>query len=76
MNNQLFSVTRINTRVIEVMRRLGDVAASCQALANDPTSGKAEYLAHMIADYSEASDAMLSSVQSLLRMLDGDESQK
>jgi hypothetical protein len=66
MSDQLFSVNRLNRRIIDLLGMLYAVSDASRQLIETPSDESAATLSEMIESYSAHSDAMLSSLSTLL----------
>ncbi len=63
---------RLNSRILDVMKSLGDLHTACHALMDIPDQEIAQHLAGTIGLYRKRSDAMLAQVAVLLKHIEGD----
>lgn len=62
--------SRLNSRIIDVMKSLGDLHTACHTLLDIPDQELAQHLASTIGLYRKRSDAMLTQIAVLLKHLE------
>ena len=64
--------SRLNSRIIDVMKSLGDLHTACHTMMDFPDQELAQHLAGTIGLFKKRSDAMLSQVAVLLKHLESE----
>ena len=64
--------SRLNSRIIDVMKSLGDLHTACDTLMDIPDQELAQHLASTIGLYKKRADSMLTQVAVLLKHLESD----
>ncbi len=74
--SELFSVNRINARLVNVMRKMAAISEALQNVSAEPSDTTAKELAVAIDMYSNASDAMLASIQTVFDFMNDESDHK
>lgn len=66
-------MNKLNARILAAIACLTKMSACCQTLIEDQSEASAAAMAQCVNEFSQHSDAVLACVDTLLKLIDGDD---